>query len=209
MILKQRQGWTTEQKGNIRKVLEDKLGPGRRGSPLLLSGEDASIEIPNPLADLDWPGLTSLSETRICAAFGVPPIIIHLRSGLERSTYANYAVALKAFYETTMVPIWIMLQESFTKGLLRDEGDEVSSFWYDTSKVKALQVDEAMLADRAVKLFQGGLITRNKAREMIGEDTLPPEIGDVFVLPAGLIETPVTLPSIGEGEHLVEWEAGA
>jgi len=39
------------------------------------------------LAQLDLTSLTNLTESRICAAFGVPPVIVGANVGLERSTY--------------------------------------------------------------------------------------------------------------------------
>ncbi len=192
MVLFQPNAWSEEQKQDARAAISQGLGRGRRGKPLFVEGEGARVEQQVPLKDLDWPGLSALSETRICAAFGVPTIIIGLRSGLDASTYSNYEQALKSFMQGTMVPLWSMLDRALTKGLIVDEdlgprGEEVYS---DTSNVRALQEDEDKRADRAGKLVAAGLMKVNEGRAMCGLDPLPPEQGDVFLIPMNLVATP-------------------
>ena len=64
---------------------------------------------------MDWPGLTSLAEARICAAFGVPAIIAGARIGIENgSQYANYSTARRSFYVETMQPLWTAVGAAFT-----------------------------------------------------------------------------------------------
>jgi HK97 family phage portal protein len=172
LIFRQPAGWDEDQKADVRATLASTLSPGRRGSPLFLEGADASIELTAPLKDLDWPGLTSLSETRICSAFGVPPIVIGLRSGLERATYSNFEQAEKTFYEGTVTPLWTLLNRALTRGLLLDEGDTAWSVYHDTEDVHALEPVRSALCDRAIRLFEAGLISRNRAREIAGENRL-------------------------------------
>ena len=62
LIFRQPAGWDEDQKADVRAAVAGSLSVGRRGSPLFLEGADASIEMAAPLKDLDWPGLTSLSD---------------------------------------------------------------------------------------------------------------------------------------------------
>jgi HK97 family phage portal protein len=188
MILYQPDQWSAEQKDEVRATVLDGLGRGRRGKPLFMEGEGAKLEQIVPLKDLDWPGLTTLSETRICSAFGVPPIIIGLRAGLESGTYSNYAQALQSFYQGTMVPEWAMLDGAFTRGLLRDEGDDTLEVSHDISNVRGLQEDEDKRATRAAQLFSGGIVSRNEARKIVGLEPLEvAEGGDDIILPMSMI----------------------
>ena len=193
LILTQPEGWTPDQKDEVRALLNSGLGRGRRGRTLFLEGEGAKIDQAAPLKDLDWPGMSALSETRICAAFGVPPIIIGLRSGLQNATYSNYEQAEKSFYQGSMVPRWKMLDAAFTRGFLRDEGetDDSVECYHDTSDVRALREDEDKNAERANKIFSSGLGTRNEGRERVGLPPLPPDIGEVYLLPMNAVEVPV------------------
>jgi HK97 family phage portal protein len=191
LIFKQPEGWSPEQKDEIRSLFNQGLSKGKRGRTLFLEGDGATVEQGAPLKDLDWPGLSALSETRICAAFGVPPILIGLRSGLDASTYSNYEQALKSFAHGTMLPTWFMLSAGLTRGLLTDEGetDGTTEVYHDTDEVKALQEDMDKQAERAIRLLQAGVINRNRAREIVGEEPLTDGTGEVYILPMNMIET--------------------
>ncbi len=214
IIMHQEASWDVEQKKEARATLADVLGPGRRGSPLFSSGDKGTIEFPTPLKDLDWPGLSNLDESRICSAFDMPPIVVHLRIGLEHGTYSNYEQALRAFYRGTMGPLWKWYAGALTRGLLWDQpwGNDLE-FRYDTSQIKQLQEDEETVAKRSILLFHGGLITRNRARELVGEDPLPTPVGDVLAVPINMLERPVNeKPATaddkkdGKEKHLEAWE---
>jgi HK97 family phage portal protein len=189
VVFKQEGGWTEPQKQEIRNLLRDSIGPGHRGAPLFVGGESAGVDFPQAMGDLDWPGLSSLTETRICATFGVPPIIIGLRSGLDRSTYSNYEQALCAFYQNTMDSLWKFLAEALTMGLLWEEGEPESlHLTFDTSQIPQMRSD---MTDKSAKLFAGGIVSRNEARAMNGLDPLEGEDGDVFLVPANNVENPL------------------
>src|SRR5258708_12531177 len=51
------------------------------------------------LRDLEFPDLRAFSESRICAALQVPPILVGAKVGLDRSTFTNYAEARKQLWE--------------------------------------------------------------------------------------------------------------
>lgn len=203
MIVKQLYPWSDEEKDDVRASLNQGLGRGRRGNPLFVSGEGAAIEQSAPLSDLDWPGISNLSETRICAAFGVPPIIIGLRAGLENGTYSNFEQAIKIFFEGTISPLWSMSGASLTRGLLRDEGESSRAIriHHDTKEVKALQEDQDKKVDRANKAFAGGLVDLDTSRSWIGEPPLPNNEGKFRVLPMGLMPTnmPPEVPPKDDG----------
>ena len=192
LVVKTQEELSPEREAQFRAVMNGGLGKGRRGRTLFLSGENVEISQQAIMKDIDWPGLAGFLEARGCAAFGVPPILLGLRVGLDSSTYSNYAQARKVFHEDTMVPIWLALDAALTKGLLRDEGDETGvEIYHDTSKIPALREDQAAVVKRANDAFTGSLITRNEAREMIGMEKLDPGQGDVFLLPMSSIEVPL------------------
>ncbi len=191
-ILTQPAGWSVEQKDEIRAAISGGLSRGNRGKTLFMEGEGAKIEQATPLKDLDWPGLSALSETRICSAFGVPPIIVGLRSGLETATYSNYEQAIKSFMQGTVVPLWSMLDAGYTRGLLADEGESDGrvEIYHDTTQIRALQEDEDKRADRANGMLAAGAIMRNEHRKLVGLPPLPREQGDVFLMPMSTVEVP-------------------
>jgi len=187
LIIKQKAIFTPEQKENIRAKLKSAIGKENRGSPLLLSGEDAGAEVLEPLKDLDWPGLSNMSEARICAAYGVPPILVGLRVGLENSPWSNVSEAKKNFYQTTIIDMWDADSFMFTKGLLESEGEKNQDveIYFDYSGVKALQEDLTELTNRAVSAFEGTICMLDEARKLSGFDRLPGKKGQIWKLPMG------------------------
>lgn len=211
IIWTQADGWDDEQKEEFRAVIDSGLRRGKRGKSVFLSGDGAKFDMPAPLADLDWPSLTSLGETRICACFGVPAIIVGLRAGLERSTFANYGEARRSFYQDTMVALWSKLDGDLTRGLLLDEGEknEALEVYHDTTDVKGLQEDSTQMAQRATTLFNGSLITRNEARELAGMEKLDGPQGDVFVVPMSMTEVPLGSAGVPPAPEVPPKDAGS
>ena len=191
-IIKTMDELSPEREAQMKSVINGGLGKGRRGRTLFLFGEGVDISQQAIMKDIDWPGLAGFLEARGCAAFGVPPILLSFRVGLDASTYSNYAQARKCFHEDTMTPIWGSMDAALTKGLLRDEGDESGvEVYHDTSNIPALREDQGAQVDRANKAFSGSLITRNEARDMIGMEPLEPAQGDVFLVPMSSVEVPL------------------
>ena len=190
MLIRSTQPLNTADKDAIRNELHNRAGHGARGGPIFISGKDSEAKMIAPLADMDWPGFASMEESRICMAFGVPPILVGARVGLDRSTYANYAEARKSFYTETMVPLWAAIQGVFTRSLLRHEGEERLDIRFDLSDVAGLQQDADKIAMRAQTLFGGGIITLNQALAMVGEPAIGPA-GDVRRVPIMVQEVPI------------------
>ena len=85
------------------------------------------------------------------------------------------------------MPTWALLDGGFTRGLLRDEFEPQLEAYHDTSDVRGLRDDQDKAANRAVKLFAGGLVTRDEGRQMCGLDTIGGEEGELMVLPMNLL----------------------
>lgn len=203
LVLKQDGGapLTEKQRADLRHSLHDQVGYGKRGGPAILP-PGFSIEFPGMLTEIDWPKFTSLTETRICAAFGVPPILVGARAGLERSTYANYETARRSFYTETLRPLWAALADTLTRGLLRHEGEQRLEFRFDLSELPELQEDINKRAERAAMLLKAGAITRNQALKMVGVEPVPD--GDVYLLPINVVEQAVRNEAPKEPEREVQ-----
>ena len=188
VVLSQEEAWTDEQMTRADAKLEDKIGLGQRGGSIFLSGKNAKADFLAPLKDIDWKSLSNLDESRVCSVFGVPPILVNLRVGLESGTYSNFKQAKELFVQSTMVAIWTMLGEALTRGLLRNEGVFDRKLVYDTKDVEQLQINQNERTERVVKEWDAGLITRNEARVQRGNDTLPDEVGEVLKVPLQSLE---------------------
>jgi len=188
LVVSQDAPMSSAQKRDIRSRVRDKIGPGKRGDVLFLAGQGAKAEFQRPPADLDWPGTANLSESRICAAFGIPPMLLGLRVGLDAGTFSNWKQAKTAFYQDTMVPIWKWMSSTLERGMYRNEGKE-EEVEPNLDDVPELQEDVDAIHARAREDYHAGLITKNRALEILGEPTIG-KAGDIYALPMNIIETP-------------------
>lgn len=91
------------------------------------------------LSDLAAKDISADQFARICAAGGVPPVIVTIVPGLESaSTYANYATAFRAFADLTIRSLWVEAVRALAKLIPAPANAEL---WYDVSGVSALQAD--------------------------------------------------------------------
>src|SRR5690606_8956357 len=86
-----------ERRNRFTKKWKQKVGGRNRGEPVFMA-QDAKVEtLPHTLRDMECPDLRTISESRICSVFGVPPILVGANVGLQRSTFSNYEEARRSF----------------------------------------------------------------------------------------------------------------
>ncbi len=114
------------------------------------------------------------TESRICATFNIPPVVIAVRVGLQYSTFANYEEARASLWDETLKPLYRKVATKLTVGLAREFGPDLA-LRFNFDEVQALQ--EANDSRRAFALdgYTGGILTLNEAREILGK---PPIEGD-------------------------------
>lgn len=134
--------------------------------------------------EMGFEALDERNESRILGPFGVPPILVGTRVGLNRSTYSNYEQARRAFWEDTFRPELGLFEQEFWYYLRGDDGAFVK---HDFSRVPALQKDVLPMVEAAAKLFSMG-VPANQALPAVGLDHIG-EVpgGDVGYLPMALI----------------------
>lgn len=154
---------------------------------LAVLDEDASYQQVAPnLKEMDTSTMTRVTETRICAVFGVPPILLGLEAGLEASTYSNYEQARSAFWDETVSPLVRRIEKFLQRALEvseREPGNEVEA---DFSDVPAYEDDHDAESTRIVAQYGAGILTLNEARAALGLDPL--EHGDMRLLSTTTIE---------------------
>jgi HK97 family phage portal protein len=172
---------------------KQKFGGARRGEPAVLQkGMDAKV-LGLDLKSLEFPDLRTISESRICMAFGVPPILVGAKVGLDRSTFANYKEARASFWEEAVMPLQRRFKDVIVRALLPAVNDaqfsnprRVAVRW-DRSEVLALKESEQAIWERANSALRAGAITVNDFRRTVGMPLV--EGGDVFLRPAGVVPT--------------------
>ncbi|WP_116051688.1 phage portal protein [Amycolatopsis palatopharyngis] len=168
-----------------------KFGGNRRGAPAFLQKGMKPHVLGLNLKDLEFPDLRTISETRICMALGVPPILVGAKAGLDRSTFANYGEARSAFWEETLMPLQQRMQQTIAKKLMpyfetgpRPRRKVVR---FDNSLVRALRESEGKRWELATQALRAGGITINQFARQVGLPTNPD--ADVYLRPAGVIPT--------------------
>jgi len=149
--------------------------------------------------DMEFESTRKQVESRICAAFGVPPILVGALVGLEHATYANYGVAQQSFWSETMKPLLYRIASRLTRDLLPEfatTADRRARLAFDTSGVAALQQDNTGKLEVVAKLIAGGGFTPNQALEIVGIPAV--EGADFYVRSlTQLIERPAMKSRVG------------
>jgi hypothetical protein len=119
------------------------------------------------------------SESRICAIFGVPPIVVAVWIGLMRSTYANYESAMKDLWVDTQVPKYRRIADKLNAELAPEFGDDLI-IDFDMSRVEALQENREEIRKFALDAWDKGLLYRNQALELAGLAAIDGPVGDEY-----------------------------
>lgn len=88
-------------------------------------------------------GFVPTHNTRICAAGGVPPVIVGLSEGLQSATYSNYGMARRKFGDHWARPQWRSACASLEK-LVKTPSN--SRLWYDDRHIAFLREDQKDVA---------------------------------------------------------------
>lgn len=106
-------------------------------------GADVTVAGAN-LQQLDFKSVQGAGETRLCAAGGVPPIIVGLSEGLQSATYSNYGMARRKFGDHWARPQWRSACASLQPIM---NVPPVSELWYDDRGIAFLREDQADAAN--------------------------------------------------------------
>lgn len=118
----------------------------------LAGGADVTVAGSN-MQQLDFKGTIGSGETRLCAAGGVPPIIVGLSEGLASATYSNYGMARRKFGDHWARPQWRMACAALSNIITVPGGAEL---WYDDNDIAFLREDQKDAAE--IQSTQAGTI---------------------------------------------------
>lgn len=165
----------------IKASFVDEFGGRRRGSPAVVDRGTNVTSVGFDMHQLEFPALRRIAESRICAAFGVPAILVGLLVGLEAGIRATIAEQREFFAETTLAGRWRRYSDQFTLDVASEYGAEIVCA-FDTTKVKALAAQSSVKVKELTDAAALGAVTKNELRDALG---LPPrDDGDVYILGA-------------------------
>lgn len=111
----------------------------------LAGGADVTVAGAD-LRQLDFRATQGAGETRLCAAGGVPPIIVGLSEGLQAATYSNYSSARRKFGDHWARPQWRSACAALSNITEVPDGAEL---WYDDRDIAFLREDQKDAAEIA------------------------------------------------------------
>lgn len=196
-IIKIKEGRLSQEQSDILSAKwTAKYGRGGNGwqQPAVLDETVDYQRVGAMLSELGDDGIRGLVESRICAPFGVPPLIVYAYVGLLRATYSNLKEAWASFWDAELSPALKALREFLTWNLLTEfvsedliYSERIRLRW-DLSQVAALMEDVDGIHRRAEASFRAGGITLNEYRSEIGKP--PDTTGDYYLRGIALVAEP-------------------
>ena len=179
------------QLDSIKDEFMRRFGGDMKGAPLVLNGPTRVQPLSFNPQEMSLRDVRVIPEERITAVLGIPAIVVGLGAGLQRSTFANYAEAREAAYESFIIPMQRLLAAELQLQLVPDFGDPTRlRIAFDLSQVRVLQDDQNALHERTRADLLAGLLTLNQALGAVGEAPLTGPEGDVRYLPSTITVTP-------------------
>jgi HK97 family phage portal protein len=179
LFLKYSMALNDTQRDDIRAKWRAIYGGGQASGDIGVLDVNSDVrEVGSKLDQLASQTLRSVSESRICMVFGVPPLIVYAYVGLLRATYSNLKEAWAGFWDATMSPAFKEWRDWYTWALLPEFEDmaairsETVKLAYDMTTVAALQDDVDAIQARARANFQAQIISQNEARSALGYDAI-------------------------------------
>ena len=191
---------TQEEASTIRSRWRSQFGGRNNFHRIAILDEDAEYQqMASAPKDMAMSELHDLTESRICAVFGVPAILVGANVGLQRSTYSNYREARLTFHSETLEPLVNRILRYLNHHLFSEyPGNETMTA--DWSAMRASLDDKADQTARVNALFTGVIMTLNEARQQLGLDAVTD--GDIRRIPAAVFEMP-------EGQSMAPVAIGA
>jgi len=176
-----------EEADRIRSRWRSTFGGSNNMHKVAVLDDDAEYQqMASSPKDMALSEMHYMTESRICAVFGVPPILISANVGLARSTFANYREARFSFHSETLEPL-IKRILRFLNHCLEYDFEGEGQIYADMAEMRAFLDDSDSQSARASSLFAAGIITLNEARTLVGEDAI--DDGNIRRVPMNIIES--------------------
>ena len=184
---------TQEEASVIRARWRSQFGGRNNFHRVAILDEDADyVPMAHSPKDMALPELHDLTESRICAVFGVPAILVGANVGLQRSTYSNYREARIAFHSETLEPMVSRILRHFNRNMI-DEYPGNETLTVDWAEMRSSLDDREAMTSRVTGLFAGGILTLNEAREQLGLQAVSD--GAIRRIPAAIFEVAEGTPA--------------
>lgn len=108
-------------------------------------GADAKV-VGTSLREMDFVNTGGHGETRICAAAGIPPVLVGLAENLHGSTLnaGNYQAAKDMWIDSSVRPLWRSLCQAYSVLMPTLKNAEL---WYDDRDISFLRADRLAVSE--------------------------------------------------------------
>jgi SPP1 gp7 family putative phage head morphogenesis protein len=195
LVLQPDADWNPDDKElkEFKDSAEKYARPGQRGKPLTMLGGGTATVVSARIRDLIPEDILNRVESVCSAIFGIPSIILQFQVGMENSPWSQMAEARRMCYEDTIEPLWREYEKRLTRQLLRPvDKDPTRMIRFDTTEIRALQVDQKGLAE--VADLWGANASLNEKRDLLGLE--PSDDPKADEIPA--LRPPPVLPAFGD-----------
>lgn len=157
------------------EVAQRYSGARNAGRPMVLENGLQWQQFSFSPRDMDFLNSRHTTARDLCAAFGVPPMLLGIPGD---NTFSNQREARMAFFDVTVVFYLALICQEIGAWLLPDGEAAGLELGYDLDAVPAMALRREQLFERAGKAT---FLTINEARDMAGFGKLPD--GDVLLVP--------------------------
>lgn len=164
----------TEDALAIKQKLQDATSGDERGGVVVLTGAYDVVKSGMTPEEIGLHLITKVPQAEVLSVMGLNPDVLGLN--VENSgAYGSYAEAIRAAYVHGLIPLQKTFADEMTHQLLVDFEDPEDvragriKFSFDYSPVEELDDREQISANRAIRLFTGGVTTLNESRDIIGK----------------------------------------
>lgn len=181
----------------VRAMAESTGGADQAYKTMYLAGGADVTVAGADLRQLDFRATQGAGETRLCAAGGVPPIIVGLSEGLQAATYSNYASARRKFGDHWARPQWRSACAALATITEVPDGAEL---WYDDRDISFLREDQkdaaAIQGTRATTInvyITAGFTPESAVQAVINDD-------ETLLVHSGMVSVQLQPPGGGVPE---------
>lgn len=176
---------TADNAERVKSQFTGRFGGEHRGEPLVMGSATKVSVLSFSPQQMDLRSIRNVPEERITAHLGLPAAVVGLGTGLTNTKVgATMAEMREQAYESCLIPVQRLLAADLNRQLIPEFGDRRKlRVGFDLSEVRVLQDDQNERHGRAREDLKAGLVTLNQALQMIGEDAVDGEAGDVRYIP--------------------------
>ena len=157
----------------IKSKLQDMTTGENRFEPIVLTGSYDVQKMGFTPEEVGLVELPKLAQATVLAAMGLNANVLGLNID-NSGAYGSYAEAIRAAYVHGLIPLQRVYADELTWQLLVDfeSEEDVRSgrvrFAWDYSPVEELDDREQIAANRAIRLYSGGVLSLNESRDIVG-----------------------------------------